>query len=121
MCQKAGVKSGYQAQLSKAEAYATYQGGWLVSYGISAIPYMRGPWESDFIQGGNVKATKLRFRTEGYVSEFEAYLDQFKREHPHVEQDQRRGWEIWWDRRPVQDELAVRRADSVPVQGYKYK
>ena len=76
---------------------------------------------SAFGGGGSMKAAKLRFRTRGYVSDFEAFIDQFKRQHPHVEQEQRRGWDIWWDHRPLPEELAVRRADAVPVRGYQYQ
>ena len=58
-----------------------------------------------------MKKTSLpRYHKSGYVSEYEQFLNQFKAEHPYVEPDQRRGWEIWWHRRPVQDEMAIRRA-----------
>jgi hypothetical protein len=80
-----------------------------------------GPVCSEFDERVIMKATKLRFRTRGYVSDFEGYLDQFKQQHPHVEQDQQRGWDIWWDHRPLQEELTVRRADAVPVRGYQYQ
>jgi len=30
-----------------------------------------------------------------YVSEFEAFLEEYKSAHPNVEADQRRGWQIW--------------------------
>ncbi|MDB5959078.1 MAG: hypothetical protein JWP59_372 [Massilia sp.] len=68
-----------------------------------------------------MKTAKLRYRTHGYTSDFEEFLDQFKKTHPNIEPDQQRGWEILWDRHPGMDDLAVQRPDAVPVHGYMYE
>ncbi len=55
-----------------------------------------------------------------YVSEFEQFLDRFIAEHPHVEEDRRRGWNIWWDRRQDLDAADRQKRDSVPPKPYYY-
>ena len=57
----------------------------------------------------------------GYVSEAEQFLQEFLRQHPEVDEDRRRGWNIWWDHRVDLDELQKQRADSVPVKPYHYE
>lgn len=57
----------------------------------------------------------------GYVSEAEQFLQEFLRQHPEVEEDRRRGWNIWWDQRVDLDALQRQRADSVPVKPYQYE
>jgi hypothetical protein len=57
---------------------------------------------------------------QGYVSEFEHYLNQYKAEHPDVEEDQRRGWYIWWDHKAEPSAREVRRKDTIPVRPYPY-
>ena len=59
-------------------------------------------------------------KIQGYVSEFEQFLDQYKQTHPNVEADQRRGWNIWWDHNLDLTEVDRARQDSVPVSPYYY-
>ncbi|WP_426194061.1 DUF3460 family protein [Massilia sp. DWR3-1-1] len=68
-----------------------------------------------------MKSAKLAYRTQGYVSDFEQFLDRFMADHPNVAPGQQRGWHIWWDRPVAQADLVVRRDDAVPVKGYAYK
>jgi hypothetical protein len=55
-----------------------------------------------------------------YVSEFEEFMDRYKQEHPGVEEDQWRGWKIWWDHRLDLDAVDRARKDSVPTEPYYY-
>ncbi|MGB9991749.1 DUF3460 family protein [Massilia sp. SM-13] len=55
-----------------------------------------------------------------YVSEFEEFLNKFKAEHPGTEENQRRGWNIWWDHRLDLDAVDRQRKDSVPPNPYYY-
>lgn len=57
----------------------------------------------------------------GYVSEFEQFMDGFIASHPQVEDEQRRGWYLWWDRRVDLGELVKERADTVPDKPYHYE
>ena len=68
----------------------------------------------------NRKTSSYRPKHSGYVSDFEAYLNSYKAAHPEVEEDQMRGWYIWWDHRVDFDELDKQRQDSVPVKPYYY-
>lgn len=56
----------------------------------------------------------------GYVSEFEQFINAYKAAHPDVEEDQRRGWYIWWDHKAEPSEKAQGRKDTVPVKPYPY-
>ena len=57
----------------------------------------------------------------GYVSEFEQFLDNYIAQHPEVEEDQMRGWYIWWDHKQDIAERAKERRDSVAVKPYSYE
>jgi hypothetical protein len=54
------------------------------------------------------------------VSEFEQFLNRYSAEHPHMEEDQLRGWYIYWDHRVDFDELSKQQADTVPYKPYFY-
>lgn len=60
-------------------------------------------------------------RTSHYVSEFEQFLHGYLERHPEVQEDQRRGWYVWWDHHLDLDELDKQRRDSVPVKPYHYE
>lgn len=55
-----------------------------------------------------------------YVSEFEEFIDRYMEQHPAVREDQRRGWNIWWDHRLDLDAVDRQRKDSVPPNPYYY-
>ena len=55
-----------------------------------------------------------------YVSEYEQFLNRYKDEHPGVEDEQRRGWKIWWDHRLDLDAVDRQRRDSVQTKPYYY-
>jgi hypothetical protein len=55
-----------------------------------------------------------------YVSEFEEFIDRYMEQHPGVREDQRRGWNIWWDHRLDLDAVDRQRKDSVPPNPYYY-
>lgn len=59
-------------------------------------------------------------KMKGYVSEFEQFLDSYKHSHPDVEEDQQRGWYIWWDHSVDLAELERARRDKVPTAPYYY-
>ncbi|GGY95726.1 DUF3460 family protein [Pseudoduganella plicata] len=59
-------------------------------------------------------------KMKNYVSEFEAFLEGYKETHPNVEEDQRRGWKIWWDHRLDLDAVDRQKKDSVPPNPYYY-
>ena len=69
----------------------------------------------------NTKPAKYQIRGGGYVSEFEQFLDTYLAQHPEVEQDRKRGWNIWWDHRVDLDNLDKQRKDSVPIKPYGYE
>jgi hypothetical protein len=69
----------------------------------------------------NPKPAKWRINRAAYESEFGQFLHDFMEEHPDVEEDQKRGWYIWWDHRVDLDELDKQRKDSVPVKPYHYE
>ncbi|QYF96151.1 DUF3460 family protein [Massilia sp. PAMC28688] len=53
-----------------------------------------------------------------YVSDFEQFMEDFLARHPEVEEDQRRGWYIWWDRPTDRNGLAHLRESEVPFKPY---
>jgi len=59
-------------------------------------------------------------RTDGYVSEFTAFMDDFLARHPEVVQARERNRRELWDVEVDDDELARARADSVPFPAYPY-
>jgi hypothetical protein len=59
-------------------------------------------------------------RTDGYVSEFTAFMDDFLARHPEVVQARERNRRELWDVEVDFDELARARADSVPFPAYPY-
>lgn len=69
----------------------------------------------------NRRHEKARDDNFRYVSEFDEFLHRFMAEHPEVEEDQMRGWYIWWDHRVDLDELDKQREDSVPAKPYQYE
>lgn len=56
----------------------------------------------------------------GYVSEFEQFLNGYIDSHPEVLEDRKRGWLIWWERKPDLREMKLVQADSVPRGTYYY-
>jgi hypothetical protein len=57
---------------------------------------------------------------EGYVSEFESFLDGYVHQHPALPSDQQRGWYLLWDKRVNFDELARDHAADVPLKPGTY-
>ncbi|MFB9245608.1 DUF3460 family protein [Massilia antarctica] len=57
---------------------------------------------------------------DGYLSEFEQFMQGFLAQHPEVEVDRQRGWDIWWDHRIDLDELDKQRENELPVKPYVY-
>jgi hypothetical protein len=62
-----------------------------------------------------------RHKLKGYVSEFGEFLNSYMEQHPEVEEDQKRGWKIWWDHRIDLDEMDRQRQDTVPLKPYIYE
>lgn len=56
-----------------------------------------------------------------YVSEFEQFLNNYLARHPAVEEDQMRGWYIWWDHKQDIVERDKARRDSVATKPYSYE
>ncbi|MES2536501.1 MAG: DUF3460 family protein [Pseudomonadota bacterium] len=59
-----------------------------------------------------------RRQKSGYVSEFEQFMGHFLEDHPDVLDNQRRGWNIFWDRKVDLDELKKAEEDSVPMKDF---
>ncbi|MES2298488.1 MAG: DUF3460 family protein [Pseudomonadota bacterium] len=59
-------------------------------------------------------------RRSAYVSEFSAFLDAYLAQHPAIVDDQRKAWDIWWDRKVDFHELELARSDTVPLPPYAY-
>jgi hypothetical protein len=54
-----------------------------------------------------------------YKSEFEQFLDDLKREHPDIENQQREAHAMWWDRPPPeQEELARDKMSDTKLEPY---
>ena len=66
------------------------------------------------------QAARYRAGHSGYVSEFDDFLNGFLRAHPEVENDQKRGWYIFWDRHVDLGELEEQRKDTVKLKSYAY-
>lgn len=57
-----------------------------------------------------------------YQSETTQFLNQLKQERPHLENEQRKGRAIWWDKEPVDLEEARRWTEArVPQKPYPYQ
>jgi hypothetical protein len=61
-----------------------------------------------------------RIGQAGYVSEYEQFLNGFLTSHPEVKADQKRGWNIWWERQADPNDPKPQRNDAVPAKAYKY-
>ncbi len=56
-----------------------------------------------------------------YESEITQLLNRLKREQPQIEEDQRRGRAIWWDKQGVDlDEMQRQKDSRVPQSPYVY-
>lgn len=55
-----------------------------------------------------------------YVSEFECFFGKLLNEHPELVEDQRRGWNIWWDHTVDLEAERLARTDAVPTPPYYY-
>jgi hypothetical protein len=55
-----------------------------------------------------------------YVSEFDAFFGKLLDEHPELVEDQRRGWNIWWDHKVDLEAERLARTDAVPTPAYYY-
>lgn len=53
-----------------------------------------------------------------YVSEYAIFISQYLAKHPEVLEDQKRGWNIWWDRKADFDAIKQAEEDSVPDDSY---
>lgn len=62
-----------------------------------------------------------RPRHEGYVSEFEQFLNGYLGKRPGIEKDQQHGWYMLWDKHVDLDALGKEREDTVPVKSYYYE
>jgi Protein of unknown function (DUF3460) len=56
----------------------------------------------------------------GYVSEFTLFMNKFLADHPEVVEDQKRGRDIYWDRKVDLVALKEAQEDSVPDDSYGY-
>ncbi|XLZ71097.1 DUF3460 family protein [Massilia sp. SR12] len=59
-------------------------------------------------------------KVNAYVSEFECFFGELLREHPELVEDQRKGWNIWWDHKVDLEAERAARTDAVPTQAYYY-
>ncbi len=61
-----------------------------------------------------------RAKQSGYVSEFSNFLTDFLDRHPHVREDQRLGWRIFWERGVDLAEQERQQRDRVRAKAYCY-
>lgn len=57
----------------------------------------------------------------GYESDFTRFLRELKEKRPDLEQKQREGRAIWWDRELDPEQLKHWQESKVPQQGYVYQ
>jgi hypothetical protein len=74
---------------------------------------------------GEAKATKraqiLKRRTIMYESDITKFIKELKAAKPHLEEEQRKGRAIWWDKQPLDvDERNASDAAKVPQKPYPY-
>jgi hypothetical protein len=62
-----------------------------------------------------------RPRHEGYVSEFEQFLNGYLARRPEVEKDQQRGWYNLWDKQVDLQAVSKEHEDTVRVKSYYYQ
>jgi hypothetical protein len=56
-----------------------------------------------------------------YISEVTLFLNQLKAERPYLEEEQRKGRAIWWDKAALDlQEFEQQRSARVPQQAYPY-
>lgn len=55
-----------------------------------------------------------------YVSEFECFFGELLQKHPELVDDQRKGWNIWWDHQVDLEAERLARTDAVPTSPYYY-
>ena len=55
-----------------------------------------------------------------YVSEFECFFGKLLEEHPELVEDQRKGWNIWWDHKVDLEAERLALTDAVPTPAYYY-
>jgi hypothetical protein len=53
------------------------------------------------------------------VSEFELFINQYLADHPEVVEDQKRGWDTYWNPKGEQETLMKSKMDSVPNDNHK--
>ncbi|MGO4377335.1 DUF3460 family protein [Pseudoduganella sp. RAF53_2] len=59
-------------------------------------------------------------KVKEYVSEFEQFFGHLLDEHPEYVEDQRHGWDIWWDHKVNLEDERLARTDTVPTPPYYY-
>ena len=74
-----------------------------------------GQWLNRFFRSRGVPMVK-----KGYESEFSIFINTYLSEHPEILDDQRRGREIFWDKRVDLQAEREADADSVPAEQYYY-
>lgn len=57
---------------------------------------------------------------DGYVSEFTDFMNEFLKNHPEEITEQRKGWNIYWNKKVDFEAQEEAEKDSVPVDGYYY-
>lgn len=55
-----------------------------------------------------------------YKSEADRFIDELKRSHPQIEEQQRKNRATWWDKPQDLDAIEERAAATVPQPGYVY-
>ncbi len=55
-----------------------------------------------------------------YVSEYTLFINRYLAEHPEVVEDQKRGWNIWWDRKVDFASIKEANENFVPDDGYGF-
>lgn len=59
-------------------------------------------------------------KVKDYVSEFDQFFGHLLADHPEYVEDQRKGWNIWWDHEVNLEAERQARTDAVPTPAYYY-
>jgi len=58
---------------------------------------------------------------QNYESEFSRFIQELKQQHPEIEEKQREGFAMWWDKPPLElDELERDKMSEVKPRAYPY-
>ena len=64
---------------------------------------------------------RIAYNSDMYQSELTQFLEALKKDRPHLEDEQRRGRALWWDKLLDRDRLARQAESRLQQPGYVYQ